>query len=156
MSAPAARPAPLRAADLPEGIWRASLRIRFSHCDPAGIVYFARWFDLLNGVVEDWFSGGLGLDYHGFIRDRRIGLGYGHAGADYMRPGLMGDEIACAVLVERIGRSSLTLRLPALRGDEPVLDARLVIVTTDLDRHRATPLPDELRGALERYRAACG
>ena len=29
-------------------------KIRFSHCDPAGIVYFVNFFDMVSGVVEDW------------------------------------------------------------------------------------------------------
>jgi acyl-CoA thioesterase FadM len=28
--------------------------IRFSHCDPAGIVYFPRFFDLAHATMEDW------------------------------------------------------------------------------------------------------
>jgi 4-hydroxybenzoyl-CoA thioesterase len=27
--------------------------LRFGDCDPAGIAYYPRYFDLLNGVVED-------------------------------------------------------------------------------------------------------
>jgi len=34
--------------------------IRFSHCDPAGIVYFPRFFDLAHSTMEDWFADGLG------------------------------------------------------------------------------------------------
>jgi len=105
-----------QAPDLPERAWRTDVAIRFSHCDPAGIVYFARYFDLLNGVVEDWFCEALGVDYHEMIGPRRIGLGYVSAGADFSRPGFMGDRLECAVVVERIGRTSLSLRIHALRA----------------------------------------
>ena len=47
--------------------------IRFSHCDPAGIVYFPRFFDLAHGTMEDWFADGLGQPLPDLIRDRRIG-----------------------------------------------------------------------------------
>ena len=39
------------------------LRIRFAHCDPAGIVFFPQYLVMLNGHVEDWFTDGLGLSY---------------------------------------------------------------------------------------------
>ena len=133
------------------GVHIAPVNIRFSHCDPAGIVYFARWFDMLNGVIEDFFGAVLGLDYHMLIRDRRLGLGYGQAHADYLKPGLMGDIVEFAVLVERIGGASITLSIPGYRGAEPVIAARLVIVTTDLDAHKAIRVPDDLRAALTRY-----
>ncbi|WP_349367570.1 thioesterase family protein [Salinarimonas sp.] len=133
------------------GVHLAPVKIRFAHCDPAGIVYFARWFDMLNGVIEDFFGEALGLDYHVLIRDRRLGLGYGQAHADYLKPGLMGDIVDFAVLVERIGGASITLAIPGYRGHEPVIAARLVIVTTDLDAHKAIRVPDDVRAALTRY-----
>lgn len=138
-----------------ERAWRTSVPIRFSHCDPAGIVYFARYFDLLNGVVEDWFCQELQIDYHEMIGPRRIGLGYVSARADFARPGFMGDELECAVVVHRIGRSSLTLHIHVSRGSDPVLLAQLVIVTTSLETHQSIPLPDDLRAALERYQEKC-
>ena len=149
--APKRRRGPPPPESLPAAVWRTEMRIRFSHCDPAGIVYFARYFDLMNGVVEDWFSGALGLEYAEFIGPRRIGLGYASAEADFAAPGFMGDRIAFAVLIERIGGASLTLRIYAYRAHDPILSARLTIVTTSLVEHRAIPLPDDLRAALERY-----
>ena len=146
-----ARRGPPALESLSRSVWRTDLRIRFSHCDPAGIVYFARYFDLMNGVVEDWFSGALGLDYAEFIGPRRVGLGYASCEADFAAPGFMGDRLTFAVVVDRIGGASLTLRIHAYRGAEPVLSARLTIVTTSLVEHRAIPIPDDLRAALERY-----
>ena len=143
------------AADLPAGAWRIVVPVRFSHCDPAGIVYFPRYFDMINGVVEDWFAGALGLPHHTFIRDRRIGLGPAHAEADFMKPGFLADELVFAVLIDRIGTSSLGLGVHAHRGEEPVLKARLVIVTTSLVEHRAVPIPEDLRAALEAYQERC-
>jgi 4-hydroxybenzoyl-CoA thioesterase len=34
--------------------------IRFSDCDPAGIVFYPQYFVMLNGLVEDWVNEGLG------------------------------------------------------------------------------------------------
>ena len=38
----------------PQGAFTRTVRIRFSHCDPAGIVYFPHYFDMFNGLIEDW------------------------------------------------------------------------------------------------------
>ncbi|MGO4570865.1 acyl-CoA thioesterase [Microvirga sp. 2TAF3] len=138
-----------------ERAWRTIVPVRFSHCDPAGIVYFARYFDMFNGVVEDWFGEALGIDYHAMIGPRRVGLGFVSAAAEFSRPGFMGDQLECAVVVQRIGRTSLTFRIHAFREEEPVLVARFVMVTTSLETHRSIPLPDDLRAALERYQETC-
>lgn len=150
-----ARAAPTPLATLPAGAWRGRVRVRFSHCDPAGIVYYARYFDILNGVVEDWFEGALGLSYAAFIGPRRIGLGYGRAEADFHAPAMMGDDLDFVPLVARIGGASLALGVHAYRGETPILTARPVIVTTSLVEHRAIPLPDDLRAAVTAYEERC-
>lgn len=147
-----ARTAPPAFESLPAAVWRTDIRIRFSHCDPAGIVYFARYFDIINGVIEDWFSGALGLDYGEFIGPRRIGLGYANCSADFVAPGFMGDTLTFAVLIAKIGGASLGLEVPVYRNGAAVLLARMTIVTTSLVEHRAIPLPDDLRDALDRYK----
>lgn len=145
----------MRPAQLPVGAWRTTVPVRFSHCDPAGIVYFPRFFDMINGVVEDWFAGPLGIAHHHVIRDRRIGLGPAHVEADFMKPGFLGDELVFAVLVDRIGNSSLALSVHAARGEDAVLLVRLIIVTTSLELHRSIPIPDDLLTALARYQEQC-
>jgi acyl-CoA thioesterase FadM len=132
--------------------WTTEVKIRFAHCDPAGIVYFAAHFDILNAVVEDWFSEGLGLDYHDIVGRRRVGLGYVHASADFHLPARMGDRLTYAVAVERVGTKSLPLRITARRDGAEVLSASLVIVTTDLDAMASIPIPDDIRAAVTAYR----
>ena len=48
--------------------------IRFGHCDPAGIVFFPRYYELLNAFIEDWFNDGLGVSYAALLGPRRVGL----------------------------------------------------------------------------------
>jgi len=133
-------------------LWSTDVAIRFSHCDPARIVYFASHFDILNGVVEDWFINALSLSYYDIIGRRQIGLGYAHSSCDFRLPARMGDSLTYAVRVERIGNKSLPLHITARRGAEEILEARLVIVSTDLVTGSAIPLPDDIRAAATAYR----
>jgi acyl-CoA thioesterase FadM len=132
-------------------LWTTDVRIRFSHCDPAGIVYFPRAFDILNGVVEDWFGEGLGLDYYDIVGRRRVGLGYAHTACDFSAPAMMGDTLSYSVAIIRIGAKSLGLEVSARRGATPMLTADLVIVATDLIRHVSIPIPDDIRAVLVAY-----
>lgn len=138
-------------AGMESKLWTRDVLIRFSHCDPAGIVYFPRAFDILNNVVEDWFNQCLGLDYYDIVGRRRIGLGYAHAKCDFLRPAAMGDVLTYAVGVERVGGKSLTLAITARRDGEEIVKASLVIVTTDLTRHASMPIPDDVRTAVTAY-----
>lgn len=143
----------IRVGDLHSAVWRTPVKIRFGQCDPAGIVYTPNWFDIFNGVVEDWYPACLGLDYHAILRDDRIGVGYAHASADFLLPGFMGETVDVAVVLGKIGRASFNLTLHALKGDDEAVRGRLVVVCTSLVEHRAVPIPPKLREALEGYQA---
>jgi 4-hydroxybenzoyl-CoA thioesterase/acyl-CoA thioester hydrolase len=146
---------PVRPEDLRAAVWRESVKIRFGHCDPAGIVYTPVYFDLFNAAVEDWFAEALGHDYHAIVRDDRIGLGYGHASADFLAPCFMGDVVEIAVVVARIGRASIELTMHMFNRGSEAARGRLVVVTTSLAEHRAVPIPPAIREALEAYRSRC-
>ena len=130
--------------------------IRFAHCDPGGLVYFPRYFDLMNSLVEDWFNRRLGLDYADRLLSRRQGLPTVHTECDFVRPSLMGETLAWTLQVERVGNSSITVGITASHAGEERLRATLVLVTTSLNTHRPIPIPDDLRQAVETYQAECG
>ncbi|CAH1648627.1 MAG: acyl-CoA thioesterase [Chelatococcus sp.] len=150
------RPIPLHIDDLPPRTWNTRVAIRFSHCDPAGIVYTPVYFDLFNGVIEDWFADALQLPYRLFIRDRRIGLGYAHAACDFFQPSEMGDALDVAVVVAEMGRSSYRLTLHAMKNGREAVRGHFVTVTTGMDARKPCPIPDDLRAALTAYQAATG
>ena len=48
--------------------------VRFAHCDPAGIVFYPQYFVLMNGLVEDWLTDGLGAPFSELVMTSRIGV----------------------------------------------------------------------------------
>ncbi|HUH39277.1 MAG TPA: thioesterase family protein [Castellaniella sp.] len=123
-------------------------RIRFSHCDPAGIVFFPQYLVLFNHLVEDWFTEGLGIHYTQMLGTRRIGLPIVHLECDFRAPSRMGDELVFSVAVERVGGKSLSLLFEALAGDELRVSSRQVLVFTNLDLHKAIDIPADIRAVL--------
>jgi len=150
------RPRPFAAETLPAALWRAPVKIRFGQCDAAGIVYTPNYFDIFNGVVEEFFPAVLGLDYYGLLRDEKIGLGYAHAEADFFAPSLMGERLEVAVAVEKVGGASFVLVFHGLKNGAEVVRGRFVVVTTGIGAFRPIPLPESMRAALEAYRERCG
>jgi len=145
-----------RRRPLPPGAFRVQRPIRFSHTDPAGIVYFPVYFDMFNGVVEDWFTHGLGINYAALILERRIGLPIVHAECDFLIPSRMGETLTLGVLVERIGHSSIGIGITGEIDGSVRLTGRLTVVATALEDFASIPIPSDLRSTLEAYRAACG
>jgi len=122
--------------------------IRFSHCDPAGIVFFPQYLVLFNHLLEDWFTHGLGIDYAGFIGQRRIGTPTVRLECDFRAISRMGEDVSFSITPERVGGKSLTVAIEARHGDELRVGARQVLVFTDLDTHRAVDIPADVRAAL--------
>jgi len=130
-------------------------RIRFSDCDPAGIVFYPQYFVMFNGLVEDWISDGLGIPYRQLVLERRVGLPTVRLEVEFKAVSRLGDAVTLSLGVERLGRSSLTLALRCT-GREPGdlrMTMRQVIVTTSLATHKAIALPDDLRDAIARCMA---
>jgi 4-hydroxybenzoyl-CoA thioesterase len=131
--------------------------IRFSDCDPAGIVFYPQYFVMFNGVVEDWVDGPLGIGYRALILDRRVGLPTVRLEADFRAVSRLGDRVRLTLEVERLGQRSLTLKLACLgEGDELRMEMRQVIVTTSLLSHEAIAIPDDLRSAIDGGAPALG
>lgn len=125
------------------------LRIRFAHCDPAGIVFFPQYLVMLNGHVEDWFTDGLGLSYAELIGPRRVGTPTVRLECDFKAISRPGDQVVIGLQVAHLGRSSLTLDFDIRAGNELRLSARKVLVFTSLHTHKAIPAPDDVRHAIE-------
>ncbi len=132
--------------------------IRFSDCDPAGIVFYPQYFVMFNGLVEDWFNEGLEVGYQRTVIERRIGLPTVRLEADFTAVSAMGDRVLLSLGVERLGGSSLTLRLHCVGQADGVtrMSMRQVLVTTSLDSHRAVPIPHDIRAAIVRTTGSAG
>jgi len=132
-------------------LFRRERLIRFSDCDPAGIVFYPQYFVMFNGLVEDWVSEGLGVGYAALVIDRRIGLPTVRLEADFTAVSRMGDTVALELAVERLGTRSLTLALRCVGVEGDVrMRMRQIIVLTSLENHRAIAIPEDLRRAIAR------
>ena len=125
--------------------------IRFSHCDPAGIVYFPRFFDLAHGTMEDWFSQGLGQPLPDLIRDRRIGTPTVTIQCDFSKPLRMGDTLRFELRVLRAGNASVRLAYSGKKEGVEHLKLEQTIAFMALDAGGAVAIPEDLRPRIEEY-----
>ena len=125
--------------------------IRFSHCDPAGIVFFPQYLVMINDLNEEWIGSLLGAPYADLIGRRRTGLPTVSLQCDFTAISRMGEVVTLGLSVERLGRKSITLRHGCRLGDESRMVIRQVLVSTDLNTHRAIDIPADLRAAIETF-----
>lgn len=126
-------------------------KIRFSECDPAGIVFYPQYFVLFNDLIENWIDELLPDGYQGVLGTRRLGMPTVHLEVDFHAISRMGDHVRLSLEVLRLGQKSLTLEWRCT-GENGVLrmSARQTIVMTSLETHQSIAIPDDLREAVER------
>jgi 4-hydroxybenzoyl-CoA thioesterase len=127
------------------------VRIRFSHCDPAGIVFFPQYLVMTNALVEDWFNEGLHVDYAQMIGQRRIGLPIVKLDCEFSRPSQMGETIMLTLHVSAIGRRSISIEIVGHCNDETRFRAKQVLVTTSLESGKSIDIPSDIGSALATF-----
>jgi len=127
------------------------VRIRFSHCDPAGIVFFPQYLVMTNALVEDWFNEGLHIDYAQMIAQRRIGLPIVKLDCEFSRPSQMGETIMLTLSVSAIGRRSISIDILGHCNGETRFRAKQVLVTTSLESCRSIDIPADIANALAMF-----
>jgi 4-hydroxybenzoyl-CoA thioesterase len=120
-------------------------RVRFAHVDAAGIVFYPRYFEMLNAAVEEYFGTVVGADFADIHLIRRLGLPTVRLEADFTAPSRLGDDLDFELNATAVGRSSLDLAVTVRCGEEIRFKARAVLVCIDLCSGRATPWPADLK-----------
>lgn len=122
--------------------------VRFADVDPAGIVFYPRFFEMLNGAVEDWFAS-MGLDFRTMHLERHVGVPTVRLECDFLAPCELGDELSIAITPTNVGRSSCTIEYALSAAGTMRLKAVGVLVFMDLAAKKSIPWPDDLRAQLE-------
>jgi 4-hydroxybenzoyl-CoA thioesterase len=131
-----------------------SVQVRFGDCDPAGIVFYPRYFEMFNNLVEDWCAEGLGISFQELHGTRGLGLPTVNIATDFIAASKLGDQLRAELSVLKMGGSSLTLAI-RLRGADGLerVRATLVLALMDLKTARATRIPDSMRALIVQYQA---
>jgi 4-hydroxybenzoyl-CoA thioesterase len=120
--------------------------VEFNHCDPAGIVFYPRYFEMVNSVVENFFLEDVG---HSFARMMGEGAGVPTARieANFRAPSRLGERLDFTLNVTRVGGASVTFAIAAACAGQHRfgLDLTLVWVTNG---GKATQWPDDIRARL--------
>lgn len=124
--------------------------IRFEHCDPAGLIFYPRFFGLVNEIVEDWFTA-LGHSFKALHEAQRKGVPTADISGKFIAPLRLGDVMVQSLTIRRLGAASCTLRHSAEIDAAQVATFEQVLVFVDLDTMRPEPWPDSLREAMTPY-----
>ena len=125
--------------------WRQ--KILFKHCDPAGIVFYPRYFEMINDCVEAFFFDALDYPFEDFHK-LDAGAPTVHIETTFQAISRHGDWLDFALRPLRIGRSSFDFEVTAICDAERRLSAKLTLV--HIRNFSSEPWPQEVRDTITR------
>ncbi len=124
-------------------------KVLFKHCDPAGIVFFPRYFEMINDCVEAFFDQGLSVPFHDLHRTGAVPTA--QIQTQFPAPSRHGDQLIFQLEIVKIGRSSADYTMTARCADEVRLTVSATLVHVDANG-RPKAWPDNIRSKLEIFR----
>lgn len=122
-------------------------RVRFQDVDAAGVVFYARIFDLFHDAYVGFLrERGAPLDTA--LRDGSWAAPLSRAEAEYLRPLRFGDEVTVSIVHVDVAETEFAIGYRIDVGDEAACVGRTRHVAVDPTSFRRTAVPDGLRAAL--------
>jgi 4-hydroxybenzoyl-CoA thioesterase len=118
--------------------YHRTIRVEFNHCDPAGIVFYPRYFEMLNSVVENFFRDVALHPFEAMMQDD-TGVPTARVEMTYSAPSRLGEVLTWHLTVARLGRAALDLTVEASGNDLKRLTAEMTVVHIKTGRPLAWP-----------------
>ena len=142
-------------APAPTRTHRRALTIEWGDCDPAGIVFYPRYFAMFDASTAALFAAALGMPKIAWTKRFGIlGIPMVDTRASFSIPSAYGDEVTIESRVTAFRRSSFDIHHRLLKADGAVgvegFETRVWTARDPADpaRIRATPIPPEVVAAF--------
>lgn len=130
-------------------------KIRFSHSDPAGIVYYPEFFRMFNDLFEDWMLDALGIDFAAQFLEHQRMFPLLHIEADFREPRMIGERLDLTLVLTGLGRSSIKYTVIGHDDGTEILRAACVTCIASKETRKSIQLPDDMRASMDRYLELC-
>lgn len=132
--------------------FRISDRVRWSDCDPLGIIHYATYLRLFEVAEHEMFRA-CGLSYETLRIAGGVWLPRKALQAEFHSPAHMDEPLEIDAWFSRVGETSLTLRFEVYREGDRAHRASgtLTVVCVHKDTMAKYRLPDDVREKIARY-----
>lgn len=124
-------------------------KVRYSDTDAQGIVFNGNYATYFDDTLTDLFDE-IGYQWG------EVEVVLGRMEIDYRSPARLGDTLVTGARVERIGNTSMTIRLLTWEevSGRPVAEAKQIQVVVSGEDFRPVPVPADLVAAIEAVQGA--
>ena len=131
-------------------VFTTTRKVRFADCDAAGIVFFPRYFEMLNGVVEDWFAGPLQASFRELHLNRQVSVPTAAVEARFIAPSRLEDDLTFSLTVTKLGGASCGLRHVITCDGQRRFEATQTLVYVGASL-KPEPWPEALRARIQPF-----
>jgi len=125
--------------------------VRFEHVDVAGIVFYPRYIEMLNRVIEEWFGASLQCNFSQLHFERRLGIPTAHLDVSFIKPSRLDDTLRFNLRLKEIRNSAFVMEHDVVHGSERRLHVVHSLVFVSLDNLKPVRIPDDFRAKMLGY-----
>jgi acyl-CoA thioester hydrolase len=126
-----------------------SLRVRYSECDPQGVVFNANYVAYFDVIITELWREALGR-YQDLV-ESGIDMVVAEVNVRYLGSAAFDDVVDFAARVTRLGETAISTRIDASTGGAPVVEGRMRHVFIDAATKEKRPMPGHVRDAFGAY-----
>ncbi len=126
-------------------------RVMFQHCDPAQIVFYPRYFEMVNATIETWFERVAQYSYLEMFTKANSGVPTAAIDALFHAPSRLGDLLHWRLFVINLGNSSISFEIAAHAGDQKRMSASTTLVHIDSKTGKSSPWPTKTRANITQF-----
>lgn len=129
-------------------------KVRFQHIDYAGIVFYPRFLEMLNGLVEDWFEEALDRPFSKMHETN--GIPTVDLKIQFKNPARLGEVLTKKLWVKDIGFASVLCGFQFVNEKElTVLEGEVTLVNVkiaeDREKIKAEGFSEEIKNKIKHY-----
>jgi 4-hydroxybenzoyl-CoA thioesterase len=131
---------------------RRTIQVQWGDCDPAGIVFYPRYFEWFDECTAA-LLGAAGFPKVDLVRTQGVGIPMVDTRSRFLIPSRFGDEVTVETTCTRFGRSSFDVHHRMLKGTELAVECWETrvwtrIVPTGDQKLKSQPIPEDVRRVL--------
>ncbi len=129
-------------------------KIKFKHIDYAGIVFYPRFLEMLNDLVEDWFEEALDRPFSKMHETN--GIPTVDLKIQFKNPARLGEVLTKKLWVKDIGFASVLCGFQFVNEKNVIVlegEVTLVNVAFNIERNniKAEPFTEEIKNKIKHY-----
>ncbi|MDU9004308.1 acyl-CoA thioesterase [Sedimentitalea todarodis] len=129
--------------------FRLSRQVEFNHCDPAGMVFYPRYFEMISATIERFLSDAIGYGWSSMgVAEKGMGTPMGQIEVRFANPSYLGEWLDLDLTLARLGTASATFDIRCSSKDEARFDCRTTIIHAHTGGGKSAPWPPEARARM--------